>query len=470
MAQSLWIAPFLFDLFLDWFMSKRVKNKLASSSGKVNSLDKLRHKAISLYQAKRVNELELVCKKILRKKPDDAYANYLLGLSLHDKGESVRAASLYKKAAEIDNENKVFVLAAANTLSYVGRHDEAVMFFKKFLQFQPDSEVYNKIGFLYASMGRVKNAIPYYKKALESNSGNVEALNNMGNAFQELGKKGVAATFYKRAIDQKPGFAVAYYNLHAVQFRDDDPAPAIESLSVAIAADSKHMEAKAYLAMLLNLKGKDSESNTLFAEVQRDAAQFSFLQESWEYIKSHRTQNTRIFSLTFDSLRYAFSCANNTGMILEFGVRYGTTINFIASLTDKGVDGFDSFEGIPEQWKTEQKGRYTTYGELPPVYSNVTLHQGWFDKTLPGFCAGNTSPVRFMNIDCDLYSSTRIVFEQLGSRIKSGTVIVFDEYICNPQWQDDEFRAFQEHVKKYNLEYEYLLFSPFSKQAAVIIK
>jgi hypothetical protein len=280
----------------------------------------------------------------------------------------------------------------------------------------------------------------------------------------------VAVSFYKRAIEQKPGFAEAHYNLHAVQFRDDDPAAAIESLRAAIAAEPKHIEAKGYLAMLLDLAGQESESNTLFAEIQRDTVQFSFLQESWEYIKSHRTQNTRIFSLTFDSLRHAFSFANNPGMILEFGVRYGITINFLASQTRNDVDGFDSFEGIPEQWKTEQAGRYTTYGELPPVYSNVTLHQGWFDETLPGFCESNITPVRFMNIDCDLYSSTQIVFELLGSRIKSGTVIVFDEYICNPRWQDDEFRAFQEHVKKYNLEYEYLLFSPFSKQAAVVIK
>jgi hypothetical protein len=38
----------------------------------------------------------------------------------------------------------------------------------------------------------------------------------------------------------------------------------------------------------------------------------------------------------------------------------------------------------------------------------------------------------------------------------SGTVIVFDEYINYPGWQLDEFRAWQEYVKKHNIRYEYI--------------
>jgi len=451
-------------------MQKRYNKKSSPSHG-VGSLDRLRRKAMSLYQMKQISELELVCKKILRKVPSDAYANYLLGLSLLEKGNSEKAASLYKKAAEFDCSNKTFVLAAANTLSDVGRHDEAIHFFKSFARLQPNSaETYNKIGFLYTLMGRVRDAIAFYKKALELKPDFVAALNNMGNAFQELGKKRAAIFFYKKAIMLQPNFSDALYNQHAVLFSDNDPDAAIKSLRAAIAVNSKHYEAKGYLAMLLDLVGKNTEADALFSEIERDAEYFSFLKESWDYIKIHRSQNTRIFSLTRDSLRYAFSFTQKAGLILEFGVRYGTTINFLAGLTAEHIDGFDSFEGIPEEWKTEQKGQYTTYGELPPVYSNVSLHQGWFDKTLPVFCEGNSKSIRFINIDCDLYSSTQMIFEALGDRLQSGSVIVFDEYICNPRWQDDEFKSFQELVKEKNLEYEYLLFSPFSKQAAVIIK
>jgi len=450
--------------------SKKRKPKKSPSSTGID-LETLRNKAISLYQAEKISKLEPVCRKILKKAPGDAYANYLLGLSLQKKGNNIAFIDLFVKAAETDSNNKIFVLAAANALSQADRSAEAIFFFKQLLSLQPNSEAtYNQIGLLYISLGRVKDAIPFYKKALKLNPNFVECLNNIGNAFQELGKKRAAISFYRKAIKLQPDFPDAHYNLHAVVFQENEPAEAIEALRAALIANPNHIEAKGYLAMMLDLTGKETEASSLFSEIDRDAGNFSFLQESWEYIKKHRSQNTHIFSLTLDSLRYAFSHAKNDGMILEFGVRYGTTINFLAGLTQKEIHGFDSFEGIPEKWKNEEKGKYTTYGVLPPVYSNVTLHQGWFEETLADYCKSTTDSIRLINVDCDLYSSTHTVFEELNDRIKTGSVIVFDEYICNPRWQDDEFKAFQEYVNKNKLEYEYLLFSPFSKQAAVIIK
>jgi hypothetical protein len=50
-----------------------------------------------------------------------------------------------------------------------------------------------------------------------------------------------------------------------------------------------------------------------------------------------------------------------------------------------------------------------------------------------------------------------------------GSVIVFDEYIGNEKWREDEYKAFQEAVKKYGWTYEYIAFSVFTKQVAVII-
>ena len=75
-----------------------------------------------------------------------------------------------------------------------------------------------------------------------------------------------------------------------------------------------------------------------------------------------------------------------------------------------------------------------------------------------------------MNVDCDIYSSTRTIFDYVGDRLVPGSIIIFDEYISNPNWRNDEYKAFQELVTERNIKYEYILFSPFNKQAAVIIK
>jgi hypothetical protein len=57
----------------------------------------------------------------------------------------------------------------------------------------------------------------------------------------------------------------------------------------------------------------------------------------------------------------------------------------------------------------------------------------------------------------------------LGDRIVSGTVIVFDEYIINDRWRDDEFKAFQEAVLARGWKYEYLGFGILTQQAVVRI-
>ena len=136
---------------------------------------------------------------------------------------------------------------------------------------------------------------------------------------------------------------------------------------------------------------------------------------------------------------------------------------------DQEVHGFDSFEGLPEDWHHAPKGSYSTKGVIPSVQENVILHNGWFEETLPGFVEKYQGPVRFMNIDCDIYSSTKTVLELLAKQITHGTVIVFDEYIGNETWRDDEFKAFQEAVLKYGWEYEYLCFSFMTQQVVVRI-
>ena len=155
--------------------------------------------------------------------------------------------------------------------------------------------------------------------------------------------------------------------------------------------------------------------------------------------------------------------------MLEFGVRFGASIRQIAALARQDVHGFDSFQGLPEDWHRESRGSYTTGGVLPEVPENVFLHAGWFEDTLPRFLERHPGAVRFINIDCDLYSSTATVLELLADRIGPGTVIVFDEYLGYEHWREDEFRAFQEAVARRGWAYELLCFSFSTKQVAVRI-
>ena len=161
----------------------------------------------------------------------------------------------------------------------------------------------------------------------------------------------------------------------------------------------------------------------------------------------------------FDVLAFCLDQVEGPGLFMEFGVYSGTTINYLASRTREIVHGFDSFEGLPEQWGSVPAGKFTRHGDLPAVRENVELHVGWFDRTLPGFLAEHLEPAAFIHIDSDLYSSAKTVLELLRPRIVPGTILVFDEFFNYPGWQGHECRAFQEFIAATGLSSQYISYA-----------
>jgi len=158
------------------------------------------------------------------------------------------------------------------------------------------------------------------------------------------------------------------------------------------------------------------------------------------------------------------------GLICEFGVHRGDSVNTLAKwMPNVEIHGFDSFEGLPEEWQSDiGKGAFALNG-TPKVAPNVTLYKGWFDKTLHEFKKEHPGPIAFLHMDADLYSSTKTIFGVLGDQIVPGTVIQFDEYFNYPGWQQHEYRAFSEFCAERSVTFKYLGFARFGEQVAVKI-
>jgi len=157
-----------------------------------------------------------------------------------------------------------------------------------------------------------------------------------------------------------------------------------------------------------------------------------------------------------EHLERAFSRAPSTGHLLEFGVGEGHSLRWIRRFAnDKTIHGFDSFEGLPEQWHMHPdyivpKG---SWKYDPPDIDNVVLHIGLFEDTLPKWVAKHPGMIAFLHFDADLYSSCVTVLEYLNHQIVPGTVIVFDDMFETERyqnWREGEHRAFEEWKKKYN--------------------
>jgi hypothetical protein len=198
-------------------------------------------------------------------------------------------------------------------------------------------------------------------------------------------------------------------------------------------------------------------------------------------------------------MSYRLECMKHTknsgGLWLEFGVFRGCSLNHLAKIKpNEKFFGFDSFEGLPEDWDSDNlKGAFNLNGNIPigaitgsnqgtiydtrptintvPWEANVTLVKGWFNETLPPFLQQHKENIDFIHFDADLYSSTKTVFDLVSSRIISGTMIMFDEHCDYPTYREHEIKAFAEFLLATKHKYTCVVYQPSTySQACFIIE
>ena len=168
------------------------------------------------------------------------------------------------------------------------------------------------------------------------------------------------------------------------------------------------------------------------------------------------------------------------GLWMEFGVFTGRSLEQFSRKAPNEIYGFDSFEGLPEYWDSDNpKGCYSLGGKIPPGYivgdnhsmfdsnlpqnwkpwpKNVKLVKGLFSETLPKFLEKFEGDAAFVHIDGDLYSSAKDVLDNLKLRFKTGSIVVFDEILDYPEYREHEIKAFAEFLLETGFGYKPLLY------------
>jgi hypothetical protein len=161
-------------------------------------------------------------------------------------------------------------------------------------------------------------------------------------------------------------------------------------------------------------------------------------------------------------LSYATQLLSNieNGLYLEYGVHRGGTISYVLRILPSwNMYGFDSFKGLPEKWRDGfDKGAFSLQGNIPNLDKRIKLVAGLFEESIPTWLKNvNYKKVDLLHIDCDLYSSTKTVFKYISHLIiPSHTIIVFDELINYPGYENHEIKALYEYCEENSYDIEIL--------------
>ncbi|MEY2828570.1 MAG: hypothetical protein RIQ33_428 [Bacteroidota bacterium] len=166
-----------------------------------------------------------------------------------------------------------------------------------------------------------------------------------------------------------------------------------------------------------------------------------------DFYVSHRDYNKR-YNL-YETIGKMYHKNTSAIVYLEFGVAAAKSFKWWLAynqINDSKFHGFDTFEGLPENW-----GNFYTKGDLahglPQIDdTRANFYKGLFQDTLPNFIEQHKAELnqpKIIHLDADLYTATLFVLMQLFPYLKKGDLIFFDEFSVPTH----EFKAFDEFTQ-----------------------
>ena len=354
------------------------------------------------------------------------------------------------------------------SLAFMGENLKAVRHFEKILQLEPSKtedsvwqdckpNVHNNIGVALKSLGLLEESEKHFVKSLQLDPKHASTYNNYGNLLNEMADLSGAKEKFLKAIELEPSSHIAYWNLHSTTNEEKIAAAIIEE-SLKQAPTFK--EAIFTLAGMRAFNGNDTYFNELLSTEFADEPILTSINWILSLPKLPQVHFNR-----WSMFDHAVELSDTSRPFYEYGVWMGDSFKYLMQYFKKGY-GFDTFLGLPEDWRSVPKGAYSSFGKVPNIDGGEFI-VGEFQNSLPEFFAKPRSVAGLINFDADLYASTLCALVNSKSIIDEKTVLIFDEFIINSGWEHDEFRALEEFCKANGLDYEVIAVSLYTKQVMV---
>lgn len=203
--------------------------------------------ALNYHQAKKFAEAEELYLEVLKTTPDNIDALNLLGL------------------LKLQNN----------------QYKEAIFYIEKATELKPCAYFFSNLGLSYCKNENFVEAITNYKKALNLEPDNFDALFNLAIAYKNIGNLDESLNFYNSALKIKPDCSEVYFNMANIYEFKNETLNALEYYKKA-AELNPNDNAINYFLSITYLKTKNFEEGWKHYE-SRPSRKFSILTQSKEY-------------------------------------------------------------------------------------------------------------------------------------------------------------------------------------------
>lgn len=200
-----------------------VSPQKASAQSRAQADDALLKQAYAFQQAKRLDEAQDLCLRVLERTPNHPLALYILG-TIYLGYDDERALRYFARAVGEEPKNPYYHLSLGEAYVKVSEYAPAIKHMQYALELKPGLiEALCALGRTYTAFDKPDMALPLYEKALKINRDHPKVRAGLASALSGLGRMDEAAAYLKQAIARRIGVPAAYNDL--VQTRNFTEEP-----------------------------------------------------------------------------------------------------------------------------------------------------------------------------------------------------------------------------------------------------
>ncbi|RWE57272.1 MAG: tetratricopeptide repeat protein [Mesorhizobium sp.] len=185
--------------------------------------DALLKQAYAFQQAKRLDEAQDLCLRVLARTPNHPLALYILG-TVYLGYDDERALRCFARAVGEEPKNPFYHLSLGEAYVKVSEYSPAIRHMQYALELQPGLiEALCALGRTYTAFDKPDMALPLYEKALKINRDHPKVRAGLASALSGLGRMDEAAVYLKEAIERRIEVPSAYNDLVQTRKFTEEP-------------------------------------------------------------------------------------------------------------------------------------------------------------------------------------------------------------------------------------------------------